>query len=440
MKRIILFFSMLMFTGTNQAMEIGVIKEFSNRRPAFNRFKVEGSELHDFNRDGTPDIVVTFNDTIFVIDPGSKEQLWSLDVTTLGVSEVEVVGFLNMTGPDVSHVLFYSGINSWTGVFNVNRGALEYQNGDDPLTRAVLKHPRTGKQIIAVELDAGNKVIALIGEIPGNNTPLFSADANERPTRDAMDYLLEMKFQGEPGLKLAYDPDLFDPAHDMDLDGDQHLDIPMLIEDPDANNAVVGMVVRGGDNFNVLWQFPFPQEHIEDIRKGFHGFVDADGDGQKEAIMGQNLAVTLDGTVHTIAENFVTLDVNDIDNDGFEDIIGLNTTDSTVVVYGAMTTTSVEDTDPLDMHFQLFQNYPNPFNPNTTISYSVAHNGEVTLTIFNARGQTVRTLVNGTRSTGEYSLTWDGRDDAGQLLGSGPYFYRLQVGEAVQTRRMLFLK
>ena len=165
------------------------------------------------------------------------------------------------------------------------------------------------------------------------------------------------------------------------------------------------------------------------------------GDGEKEAILGENLAVTLDGTVHTIAENFVTLDVNDIDGDGYEDIIGLNTVDSTIVVYGRTSPTSVSEPElATKIHFQLFPNYPNPFNPSTTISYSVTAAGGVQLKIYNPLGQLVRTLFNGQKPAGEYSLNWDGRDDAGRFVSSGSYFYRLKLGEGVQTRRMLFLK
>ncbi|MDZ7291770.1 MAG: alpha/beta hydrolase fold domain-containing protein [candidate division KSB1 bacterium] len=102
--------------------------------------------------------------------------------------------------------------------------------------------------------------------------------------------------------------------------------------------------------------------------------------------------------------------------------------------------TGLNEKSELPLRFGLDQNYPNPFNPSTTITYSVAQAGNVELTIFNTLGQAVRTLVNERKPAGEYSLSWDGRDDAGQLLSSGPYFYRLKVGEAVETRRLLFLK
>ncbi len=303
-----------------------------------------------------------------------------------------------------------------------------------------MQRPNSNKQVL-VAIDVWEHSILIIGDTGGNNSASLTTSGGSSPlTSFASNYQPGLKFQAETGMRLAYDPDLMDPQNDLDLDGDERMDIPMIIEDPNADNEPIGMVVRNGDNYDTLWQFPFPAEHEENIRKGFHGFVDANADGEKEAIFGENLAVTLDGSVHTIADNFITLDVNDVDSDGFEDIIGMNTTDSVVVVYGAMTTTSVENYDPAAIQFQLFQNYRNPFNPSTTISYSIAKAQDVELKIYNPLGQLVRTLFSGLKPAGEYILTWDGRDDAGTLLSSGQYFYRLKVGEAVQTRRMLFLK
>ncbi|MBN1561387.1 T9SS type A sorting domain-containing protein [candidate division KSB1 bacterium] len=90
--------------------------------------------------------------------------------------------------------------------------------------------------------------------------------------------------------------------------------------------------------------------------------------------------------------------------------------------------------------FVLHQNYPNPFNPATTISYHLAKDGDVLLTIYSQTGHKVRTLVQEKRGSGFQSVRWDGRDDAGQQVSSGIYLYRLQVDEKVQTRKLLLLK
>ena len=90
--------------------------------------------------------------------------------------------------------------------------------------------------------------------------------------------------------------------------------------------------------------------------------------------------------------------------------------------------------------FVLNQNYPNPFNPTTTISYQLAKNSDVLLTLYNQAGQKIRTLVQEKQGFGFHSITWDGRDDAGQQASSGIYLYRLQVDNKVQTRKLMLMK
>ncbi|MGH1365583.1 MAG: choice-of-anchor B family protein [Calditrichia bacterium] len=90
--------------------------------------------------------------------------------------------------------------------------------------------------------------------------------------------------------------------------------------------------------------------------------------------------------------------------------------------------------------FKLIGNYPNPFNPSTTIRYSLAQQGNVTLTVFNTLGQQVRTLVSTSQNVGSHETVWNGLDDAGQQVGSGVYFYRLEADNFVQSRKMMLLK
>ena len=92
------------------------------------------------------------------------------------------------------------------------------------------------------------------------------------------------------------------------------------------------------------------------------------------------------------------------------------------------------------VEFALNQNYPNPFNPSTTISFDLASDGPASLTIYNVLGQRVRTLVEGGKLAGTYHVTWDTRNDAGIPVGSGIYFYRLEVPGFTKTRKMLFIK
>lgn len=90
--------------------------------------------------------------------------------------------------------------------------------------------------------------------------------------------------------------------------------------------------------------------------------------------------------------------------------------------------------------FELAQNYPNPFNPETRINYTLRATQRVRLTVFDILGREVARLVDGVRPEGIYSVVWDGRDGAGQIVTTGAYFYTLEAGNFKQTRRMLLVR
>ncbi|MFC1715583.1 FG-GAP-like repeat-containing protein [Candidatus Poribacteria bacterium] len=93
----------------------------------------------------------------------------------------------------------------------------------------------------------------------------------------------------------------------------------------------------------------------------------------------------------------------------------------------------------------LGQNYPNPFNPETWIPYRLARSSDVIITVYNSVGQLVRELDLGYRLAGVYSSQgraayWDGRNDSGEKAASGIYFYRIQAGEFIATKKMVVTK
>lgn len=96
--------------------------------------------------------------------------------------------------------------------------------------------------------------------------------------------------------------------------------------------------------------------------------------------------------------------------------------------------------DILPATFALEANYPNPFNPSTTIRYALPEAARVRLSVYDLSGRLVRTLVNAEENPGYKQVAWNGRNQAGDALSSGVYLYRLEAGEFVQTRKMLFLK
>jgi len=107
---------------------------------------------------------------------------------------------------------------------------------------------------------------------------------------------------------------------------------------------------------------------------------------------------------------------------------------------GTETATGVTG-EPLPARSALHQNVPNPFNPATTIRYDLAGDGHVTLRIYDVAGRVVRVLRDGAvEPAGRHEVTWDGRDQTGAAVASGVYFYRLETGGHIETRRMVLLK
>jgi len=90
--------------------------------------------------------------------------------------------------------------------------------------------------------------------------------------------------------------------------------------------------------------------------------------------------------------------------------------------------------------FSLKQNFPNPFNPNTTIRYTLPRPADVTLSIFNIRGELVNTLVSKIEEGGYHQVIWNGATIHGKLVSAGVYFYRISTSEFTDTKKMVLLK
>ncbi len=95
---------------------------------------------------------------------------------------------------------------------------------------------------------------------------------------------------------------------------------------------------------------------------------------------------------------------------------------------------------PRPTAFGLDQNYPNPFNPETVIKFSLSGDSWVTLKVYNVLGQQVNTLVDEHRPAGEYTVSWNGKNDQNEDVASGVYFYRIKAGDYESVRRMTLLR
>lgn len=90
--------------------------------------------------------------------------------------------------------------------------------------------------------------------------------------------------------------------------------------------------------------------------------------------------------------------------------------------------------------FILANNYPNPFNPVTTIMYRIKSPTKVDLKVYNSTGKEVRTLINDHKNTGIYKIEWNGKNNKGEMVPSGVYFYRIIAGDLSETKKMILMK
>jgi len=99
------------------------------------------------------------------------------------------------------------------------------------------------------------------------------------------------------------------------------------------------------------------------------------------------------------------------------------------------------ETPNLPKAFTLSQNYPNPFNPTTTISFDIPEeNKNVKLSVYDLRGRHVATLIDSDLEPGNHKIIWDGRNDRGEVVSSGVYFYTIKTGDHVATRKMTVVR
>ena len=109
-------------------------------------------------------------------------------------------------------------------------------------------------------------------------------------------------------------------------------------------------------------------------------------------------------------------------------------------IYFTVESVTVDNNELQQVRFQL-SNYPNPFNPTTTIEFSIQNESNIDLSIFNIKGQKIKTLTQNQFTKGSHSIIWNGNDESGNLLKSGIYYYILKVnGKTEVVKKCLLLK
>ena len=90
--------------------------------------------------------------------------------------------------------------------------------------------------------------------------------------------------------------------------------------------------------------------------------------------------------------------------------------------------------------YQLNQNFPNPFNPITTLQYDLANDEFVNITIYDMLGNVINNLVQDNQNSGKNSVQWNATNNQGEPVSAGVYLYKIQVGDFVDTKKMILLK
>ncbi len=114
--------------------------------------------------------------------------------------------------------------------------------------------------------------------------------------------------------------------------------------------------------------------------------------------------------------------------------------DPYVIVDLSCGTTGTQEDARAEWTDRVSQNFPNPFNPETMIEYELSQPGRVTVRVFNVEGELVRRLIDRVEQAGRHQAAWDGRNDAGQEMAAGIYFYRVETDRLQTMKKMVLMK
>ena len=247
------------------------------------------------------------------------------------------------------------------------------------------------------------------------------------------------------------------PAGDFNDDGYDD----WITSDESYNDKGRVYLFLGGDNADENFDLVFDGEEIgENFGWSLSGGQDINGDGISDIVVGAKGSETsigktyiylggqeLDNTPDEIYEGELDADNygysvscgGDINNDGKSDIVVgayMYPENGAAYLYLSDLNSSVENPSlQVTETFHLSQNNPNPFNSSTNIKYTLNKSSKVTLKVYNSFGQEIKTLVDEFETSGLKSVVWDG-----QNARPGIYYYRLQVGNLTQSKKMVLMK
>jgi FlgD Ig-like domain len=224
-----------------------------------------------------------------------------------------------------------------------------------------------------------------------------------------------------------------------------------------------------GQNHNLKWTITDKEfeDNIFDADANVHPTylkfpsVDFNGDGKRDVFFnttdGKGILI-IDVINNTTIFEWTDASINraefyvlsDVDGDGSLELVFHTQAggvppdpyiNKTYVYSTGLTASALEDKNSSSpKEYRLEQNYPNPFNPSTTIRYSISSPEKISVKIYNISGQLIKEIVNEHSQAGEYDVIWDGKNNFGQKVSSGTYFYQLTSRNYIDAKKMILLK
>ena len=295
-------------------------------------------------------------------------------------------------------------------------------------------------------------------EEPAADEPVVEEPAADEPAADepAADepVVVEEPTADEPVV-------VEEPAADEPVVEEPAADEPVVVEEPAAEEPAADEPAEGETpeapaaparrNYNSAWAFVVTSD-LQGMEAGASYVVVAEN-----LRTGVVTTKTVNGDAQRISAAWADLNRNSVVEAGDKLEVALYDTRGAILsgpFQRTVTTTDIRnayltlqlrvgDVQPKDTI--LAQNFPNPFNPETWMPYQLSKSTDVTIQIYALSGRLVRTLELGWKPTGAYmtrasAAYWDGRNDLGERVASGTYFYTLQTRDFTATRRMVILK
>ncbi len=234
-----------------------------------------------------------------------------------------------------------------------------------------------------------------------------------------------------------------------DFDDDNNLDL--AVADGDYGGRIV--VLMGSDS--AVFQTPAYYDVGHNARDVYAANLDNNNSLDIIAGIGTDSSVVVllnngDGTFlvensYPVGNYIYNVCGGDFDRDGDIDLAAAGQSHGQVIILfnQTITYTAVSESrngNSPNSGFSLSSNHPNPFNPITTFEYTLPYRSDVSINVYNLLGQKVRTLFEGEKSRGTYSVRWNGADYFDREVAAGIYFYRMKAGDFVETKKMVLLK